>query len=125
MSEKEIDTYPNQYVKGNKIFTKYLCVHNDTFGREKTLNEIYEIISEALQERVNTVSIELNTISKNDDGEINVFEMILGTDIEKPIYLYVCEENNYVLDNRIITLLDDINYYTVIECNYKGYYYDL
>jgi hypothetical protein len=125
MKEKEVDTHPNQYVKGDKIFTKYLCVHDDTLCREMTLKEIYEVIKESLQDRINDVSIELNKISKTDGGELNVFQMILGTNIDKPLYLDMCEKNNYVLDNNIKSVFNDIYNYTIIECNYKGYYYDL
>lgn len=122
----EIELYPNQKLENDGfLHTKYLCVHDDVFGREKTKEELYDIIYKSVDrdKYTSVFYIRIKVISYNVEGKINVFELEIVTRFDKPIHLWVGEENDYNnLDNNIVDVLNLINYYEVIPCDYNGWY---
>lgn len=115
----DIDLYENQYILNNKLHAKYICVHDDTFGRGKTKDELFEIIKKSLEKR-SDVDFYFKTLSLTKNGLVNMFLLTLISDIDKPIHLYICEENGYnSLDNDLVDQLENL-YYHVTECDYRG-----
>lgn len=122
---KEIDLYENQEIIHGQFYTKYLCVHDDTFGREKTKEELFSIIYNSVDRKKYTspFNIIIRIVSKNEHGKVNVFVLEVATLIDKPIHLWVGDNNEYKeLNNNIIDNLELIYYYEVIPCNYNGGY---
>ena len=115
----DIDLYENQYILNNKLHAKYICVHDDTFGRGKTRDELFGIIKKSLAQR-SDVDFNFKTLSLTREGLVNLFLLTLTSDIDKPIHLYICEENGYKnLDNDLVAQLENL-YYHVVECDYRG-----
>jgi len=94
-----MDLYSNQILKDDKVYTKFLFVHDDTFGRELTIEKIKEYIG---------VDFEMKVISKNND-KINVF---LAT-----IEGYF--ESDEDLPHGFVSLKDTF-YYNIVSCNFNA-----
>lgn len=122
---KEIDLYENQKIINGRLYTKYLCVHDDTFGREQTKKELYHIIYNSIDRKKYTSphNVIIRKVSENAHGKVNVFVLEVTTLIDEPIHLWVGDDNGYKeLNNNIIDNLELIYYYEVIPCNYNGGY---
>ncbi len=117
MKLNEIDTYENQTILNGYIYSRYLCVHNDEFARSRNEFQLKETINESSLKR-NDVKFAIEIVSYDKSGNINVFLLTTITDVENPIYLFGCEENEWKTDNDIVLQLENL-YYTVVPNNFN------
>lgn len=94
--------WENEFIKDGKVWSKYIAVHDDSFGREKREDELVDSLDKM------EVDYSFKILSKNSEGKVNM--------------LYVEIEGSYeTWEDRPFDfeIMDSVWYYNIIPCNYN------
>ncbi len=96
------NSFENEFMKDGVVWSKYILVHDDSFGREKTKDEITENLDKM------NVKYKAKVLSVNGSGKVNMLYLEIEGSYE-----------SWEVQPFEFSWMESGWYYETIPCNYN------